>query len=127
MNVRIRPVARPYFSLSTVESWHGVQVFSATLERDTGDNGLSGDRMPCSPWQSVHTGASVSPRATNLPWIPSQKSFSTPLWHWPQVLGMLKWLIDESGKPGARILWAVPSDEWQSLQLAATYTPPLVA
>ena len=90
-----RSVLRPYFSLSTVDSWHGEQVISATLDRDTGERGSSGDRMPCSPWQSVHTGASVSPRATSLPWIPSRKSFSIPLWHLPQVWGSSTgWTLD---------------------------------
>ena len=78
MKVVRRPVLMPYFSLSTADSWHGEQVISATLERDTGDNGSSGDRIPCSPWQSVQTGASVSPRATSWPWMPSQKSTRHP-------------------------------------------------
>jgi hypothetical protein len=71
MNVVSRSVWRPYFSLSTVDSWHGEQVISATLERDTGERGSSGDRIPCSPWQSVQTGASVSPRTASWPWMPS--------------------------------------------------------
>ncbi len=75
----------------------------------------------------VQTGASVSPRATSCPWIPSQKSFSTPRWHWPQVLGMSRSGLIVDLRMGDRILCAVPSVEWQSLQVAATYTPPLVA
>ncbi len=31
----------------------------------------------------------------------------------------IKWLIEESGNPGDRILYAVPLVEWQSLHVAA--------
>ena len=34
---------------------------------------------------------------------------------------------DLGENPGDKILCAVPFEEWQSLQVAATYTPPLVA
>jgi len=72
MNVVRRPAGRPYFSFRTVDSWHGEQVSSATRDRDTGERGSDGEMIPCSPWQVVHTGTSVSPRIARCPWMPSR-------------------------------------------------------
>jgi hypothetical protein len=65
MNEAYRPAVSPYFSVREMDSWQGEQVISATLAGDTGDAGSLLERMPCSPWQCVQTGASVSPRNTN--------------------------------------------------------------
>jgi len=42
-----------------------------------GDVGSDGDRMRCSPWQSVHTGASRTPREAATPWMLALNSRAT--------------------------------------------------
>src|SRR5512140_1300028 len=59
-----RSLSIPYFSDRRSEPWQGVQTFWETLAAATGELGSWALRMPCSPWQVVHVGASRTPFAS---------------------------------------------------------------
>jgi len=59
---------RFHFSVSLREEWHGEQTRVETLAAATGERGSFGARMLCSPWQSVHAGASLLPLRIAAPW-----------------------------------------------------------
>jgi hypothetical protein len=72
--------------------------------------------------------ACVRRPSPETPWIGAAASRAEMLgWQSPHVAGMLKWLIVDVLSSGPRIRCAEPPEEWQSEQVAAANSPPLVA
>src|SRR5215217_4095930 len=80
-------LGRLNFSVTRRSPWQRPQVMAGRLEAKTGEPGSFTERMRCSPWQSVQTGASSVPWATAWPWTLAWKAFSMPAWQVPQVSG----------------------------------------
>src|SRR3990172_8550297 len=99
-------------------SWHLEQV-ATTCVGYTLDSGSVGLRMLCSPWQFVHTGASLKPLSTAQPWMLFSNSAYIFLWHLPHVLGTCSLLTVDIGSAAALIVWA----PWQSVHTAAASSP----
>ncbi len=62
-------------------------------------------------WQVLHTGPSL-PSRHSAPWTLSSHSLSVPLWHWPQVSGLLACDVRAPGVSWRWMSWL----PWQSLQ-----------
>ena len=75
------------------------------------------------PWQSVHVGERETPRETASPWTLEAKLVASSAWHFPQVVAMFIFAIDESGFDAGWTLWLV----WQSVHTAAFGLPRLNA
>ncbi|HBX44131.1 MAG TPA: hypothetical protein DEH27_10345 [Deltaproteobacteria bacterium] len=68
----------PYRAASFSAAWHEGHVFSEMAMKETAERGSSAWRISCSPWQSVHPGASGTPRASATPWTLSRKIVKMP-------------------------------------------------
>src|ERR1039458_6539193 len=75
-NLRVRPTS----------PWQLPHV-SRILLTFTGLAALVCFRILCSPWQSVHSGACVTPRASAVPCTLDRNCSTTSVWHMPQVSG----------------------------------------
>ena len=77
-------------------------------------------RIVCSPWQVVHTGASLIPAETARPWMLCRKTPRTLAWQRPQVSGtfLQKTLLALLAGP------CKSCEPWQLVQTAAFKAPP---
>ena len=75
----------------------------------------------CSPWQSVHSGAWVMPRAKAWPCTLARYCSTTSVWHMPQVSGTA---VRNACDLGGSSSWALP---WQRAQSGAPSFPLLRA
>src|SRR5579883_591122 len=117
-----------------MRTWHFPQVF-ATFNGLIGESRSTARLMSCTPWQSLHEGATINPIFSSArPWMLSMYweaasgyfiwySFVSPglLWQVAQVLGRLSLKTGESECFAGKMLW----DPWQSLQPAAPEAPRL--
>ena len=71
----------------------------------------------CSPWQSVHSGAWVMPRASAWPCTLARYCSTTSVWHMPQVSGTA---VRKACDLGGSSSWALP---WHRAQSGAPSLP----
>jgi hypothetical protein len=116
----MRSVGRPNLRVRRTSPWQLPQV-SRMLLAFTGEATLVCLRMSCSPWQSVQSGACVTPRASAWPWTLARNSSTTPLWHMAQVSGTA---LRKSAVCGFNNSWAPP---WHTEQSGAPALPALAA
>ena len=108
----MRSAGRPNLRVSRTSPWQLPQV-SRMCAAFTGEAALVCLRMLCSPWQSVHSGACVTPRASAWPCTLARNCSTTSLWHIPQVSGTA---VRNSADFGFSSSWAPP---WQTEQSGA--------
>src|SRR6266545_713163 len=84
--LRTRSVGSPNLRVNCTLPWQPPQV-SRMLAVLTGEAALVCLMMACSPWQSVHSGAWVTPRASAWPCTLARNCSTTSVWHMPQVSG----------------------------------------
>jgi hypothetical protein len=103
----------------TGSSWHLPQVSTASRAANVLASGSRGDRMWCSPWQSVHVGLSVTPAWRARPWMDRSYASCMSGWHCPQVAATFRGLIRDAGSAAPSSSWT----PWQSAQEAAAAIP----
>ena len=81
-----RSLGRPNLRVRRTSPWQLPQVSRMWLAF-TGEAALVCLRILCSPWQSVHSGAWVTPRASAWPCTLARYCSTTSVWHMPQVSG----------------------------------------
>src|ERR1039458_8142685 len=81
-----RSLGMPNLRVRRTSPWQLPHV-SRILLTFTGLAALVCFRILCSPWQSVHSGACVTPRASAVPCTLDRNCSTTSVWHMPQVSG----------------------------------------
>src|ERR1019366_6679133 len=111
-----RSVGSPNLRVKRTSPWQLPQV-SRMCAAFTGEASLVCLRIRCSPWQSVHSGACVTPRASACPCTLARYCPATLLWHMSQVSGTA---ARNACDPGASSSCALP---WQTAQSGAPSFP----
>ena len=116
----MRSAGIPKRLIRRTSPWQRPQV-SGTLFAKTLDSGFFGRMIEWLVWQSVQTGAAVTPRSTALPWTLVLYSAACLSWHMPQVSG-LPFL--NSSVLVETMSWVEP---WQVSQFGADSLPFLIS
>src|SRR6476660_199216 len=95
-----RSRGRFHFSVRRSEPWQEEQTRAETFRAATGDFGSFGERMLCSPWQSVQAGASLFPLRSAMPWTLAENAWFSFAWHFAQTCCTCILLtVEERSKP----------------------------